>query len=105
MIDDEWWGILWIIAMCYAVLRGIPIYKSANNILKPSNRFQEYIDAYHSVISFTTHKDVSAETVRFWDSEARRLSDEIGGNTNYDEMILELEQDLNNNFDTDWWKE
>jgi len=98
---EEWWGILWIIAMFYAVLRGIPILKSANETLKPSNRHQEYIDAYHSVISHTIHKDVSAEKVRFWDSEARRL----GGSTNYDEMMLEMEQDLNNGFDTGWWKE
>lgn len=72
---------------------------------KKYERFKHYMAAYHCVIAFTIHKDVSAEIVRFWDSEARRLSDEIGGNTNYDKMMLEMEQDLNNGFDTGWWKE
>jgi len=72
---------------------------------KKEERFKDYMAHYHSVIAFTIHKDVSAETVRFLDSEARRLSDEIGGHTNYDKMMLEMEQDLNNGFDTGWWKE
>ena len=80
-------------------------WKARQDEKKKEELFENYMAHYHCVISFTIHKDVSAEIVRFWDSEARRLSDEIGGNTNYDEMILELEQDLNNNFDTGWWKE
>ena len=54
------------------------------------------------VISFTRNKDVSAEVVRYWDGEARKLFDELGW-SNYDEnlngVMLELE------IDTSWWKE
>ncbi len=99
---EEWFYILWIIAIFYVILRSVPVYYPSK---EKKDRFEEYRLAYQNVIAFTIHEDVSAEVVRWWDSEARRLSDTIGGHTNYDEMMLEMEQDLNNGFDTGWWKE
>ena len=40
---------------------------------KKKDRFEEYRLAYQNVIAFTIHKDVSAEVVRWWDSEATKV--------------------------------
>ena len=54
------------------------------------------------LIEFTRNKDVSPEVVRFWDSETRKLFNEMGW-SNYDEnrdgVMLEL------GLDTSWWRE
>ena len=105
MTLDEWFGILWISVMFYVILRIV----NEEGIIpskKKKDRFEEYRLAYQNVISFTIHENVSAEVVRWWDSEARRLSDTIGRNAGfpiYDEMMLEMEQV--EFFDTSWWKE
>ena len=89
-----------IVLICILLLWYIPFKwkKDYEKVLdEMRHKMEGYRIAQSFVISFTIHKGVSAEVVRFWDSEARKLSDEMS--LNHDEIMLELE------IDTSWWKE